>query len=53
MQATKHTNKEIHLGFDPEETSPELQNSCISGPTKRTFVLLSIFKKVVNVVLFI
>ena len=30
---------------NPEETSPEIQNRSISGPTKRTYVLQKIFKK--------
>ena len=33
------------LALNPEETSPEVQNRGISGPTKRTHVLQNFFKK--------
>ena len=38
-------NKAAHRGLWPLETSPEVQNRGISGPTKRTYVLQLFFEK--------
>ena len=38
-------NKAAHRGLWPLETSPEVQNRGISGPTKRTYVLQLFFLK--------
>ena len=40
-----HRNTDPLWLWNPEETSPGVQNRGISGPTKKTHVLQNIFKK--------